>query len=93
MDAREEAILTAADIARDGEALTCAALDGDLNEARFRATLILDKASAVGLCEVMATAARVLERLGPMGGQPHAGYGDAILQLASAIDVLWFDRR
>lgn len=93
MDTREEAILATADIAREGEALSQAALLCDFDEARFRASLILEKATDARLDRVTAAAAHALERLGPVGGIPHSNYGHALMQLAAAVDVLWFDRR
>lgn len=93
MDSREEAILAAADISREGEELSRAALLCDFDEARFHASLILEKSTDAGLARVAAAAAHALERLGPVGGIPHSNYGHALLKLAAAVDVLWFDRR
>ena len=92
MDPREESILAAADIAREAEAMSRATLDRDFDEARFRASLIVDKAAAAGLDRVACAAARALERLGPVGARPHSNYGEAVLRVASAMDALWFDQ-
>lgn len=93
MDPLEESILVIADITREAEAISRAALDRDFDEARFRASLIVERATAGGLAQVAAAAAKTLERLGPCGALPRKGYAEAVLGLASAVDVLWFDQR
>lgn len=93
MDPLEQSILIVADITREAEAISRAALDRDFEEARFRATLLLEKATVGALTQVAGAAARALDRLGPSGALPNKGYGEAILGLASAVDVLWFDQR
>lgn len=90
MNPREEAILAVAEIVRDSAAMNDAALAGDFDEARFRAQLIVGKADAVGLFDVVLTAARVLDRLGPQGATPLPGYGDAMLAVANKLSRVGF---
>ena len=91
MDAREAQILTIAEIVHESAAMNDAALAVDFDEARFRAQLVVAKADASGLVDVVIAAARVLERLGPLGTQPTGGYGEAMLALAHSLDNVGFD--
>lgn len=93
MDTLEESILAVADLTLEGQALSRAALEQDFDEARFRAGVMVEIATGSGCARVAAAAANVLERLGPFGARPKKGYAEAILKVASAIDVLWFDQR
>lgn len=91
MDAREAQILTIAEIVHESAAMNDAALAVDFDEARFRAQLVVAKADAAGLVDVVLAAARVLDRLGPVGTQPVGGYGEAMLALAGKLDDIGFD--
>lgn len=91
MDSLEESILAVADITFEAEAISRAALDRDFDEARFRAEVMVERATVLGFDHMAAAAANVLERLGPFGALPNKGYAEAILKLASAVDALWFD--
>lgn len=59
-----DAILQHAEIIVEAVALSQAMLDGDLQEARFRARLIATKADMAGLGAVGRAAGRVVDRLG-----------------------------
>lgn len=87
---REEEILTVAELVHDSAAMSEAALARDFDEVRFRAKLVTDKARTMGLERVAKASQRVLDRLGPIGAPPQTGYGEAILRVASELDVIWF---
>jgi len=59
MDAHEEHILTIAEIVRDSAAMNEAALAGDFDEVRFRNALIVGKAGAAELHDVVLAAAHL----------------------------------
>lgn len=86
-----ETILTVAEIVRDSAAMNDAALARDFDEARFRAQLVIAKADAAGLEDVVLAGARVLDRLGPPGSAPRKNYGEAMLGLAHVLDAIGFD--
>ncbi|WP_072321153.1 hypothetical protein [Luteibacter sp. UNCMF366Tsu5.1] len=90
MNPREETILAVAEIVRDSAAMNDAALAFDFDEARFRAQLIVGKADAVGLLDISLSAARVLDRLGPLGAVPRSGYGDAMFAVADQLGRIGF---
>lgn len=83
--------LTVAEIVRDSAAMNEAALARDFDESRFRAQLIVAKADAAGLEDIVLAGARVLDRLGPPGYAPRQNYGEAMLGLAHALDAIGFD--
>lgn len=87
----DDAVLTIAHLVRDSVAMNDAALVGDFDEARFRAQLIVGKADAIGLSQVVLAAARVVERLGPTGSEPKPGYGEGMLAIANALDDVGFE--
>lgn len=87
----ENAVLMIAHISRDSVAMNEAALAGDFDEARFRAQLIRRKAESARLDHVMRAAARVSDRLGPIGSVPRSGYGGAMLAVATALDDAGFE--
>jgi hypothetical protein len=76
---------------REAAAMGDAALAGDFDEARFRASLIIETADAAGLVDVVLAAARTLDQLGPAGGTPKRGYGTAILLLADRLASTGYD--
>jgi hypothetical protein len=85
MTSDESFVLTTADIVRDSVVMNDVALASDFDEARFRAQLIVGKADAVGLLDVVLAAAQVLDRLGPVGTKPQTGYGDPMLWVATEL--------
>jgi hypothetical protein len=91
MDAREEHILTVAEIVRDSAAMNEAALAGDFEEVRFRNALIVGKAGAAKLHDVVLAAAHLQTVLGPQGSAPCPGYGDAMLRIARELDNVGFE--
>jgi 4-phytase/acid phosphatase len=81
----EEAILQFAQLSADAIAMNDAALADDLDEARFRAGLILSAAQGIGLLDVAEAAEDVVVLLRPPGNEPIPGYGHAMLRLAKAL--------
>lgn len=61
-----------------------------LTEARFLARLIMAKAEVAGLADVVLSAIHALDRLGPQGAAPRAGYGASLLQVADELDKVAF---
>lgn len=81
----ESRILTLAELSLGGAAMNEAALAGDLDESRFRASLIAAKVEECGLTAI-ARAARDVERLlGVPGTEPTGAYGESMLRLATVI--------
>jgi len=64
-----------------------AVLAGDLDEARFRARLLMARADIAGFADVSRATAYVIAALGPTGHAPRPGYGAGILRVADAIDA------
>jgi hypothetical protein len=91
MTSTEDHILDVAQIVRDAAAMNDAALAGDLDEARFRAQLIVGKADALGLLDLVLAAAHLLEVLGPVGSTPKSGYGAGMLRVANELDNVGFE--
>jgi len=91
MDAHEEHILTIAEIVRDSAAMNEAALAGDFEEVRFRNALIVGKAGAAELHDVVLAAAHLQTVLGPPGSTPRWGYGHAMLRIANELGKVGFD--
>jgi hypothetical protein len=90
MDAREESMLAVAEIVRDSAAMNDAALAGDMDEARFRAQLIVAKADAAGHLDLVLAAAHLVHTLGPAGTTPLPGYGAGMLRIANELDRIGF---
>lgn len=90
MDAREESTLGVAEIVRDSAAMNDAALAGDMDEARFRAQLIVAKADAAGYLDLVLAAAHLVHTLGPAGTTPLPGYGAGMLRIANELDRIGF---
>jgi len=86
MTDNEDAILQHAEIIVEAVALSQAMLDGDVQEARFRARLITTNADIAGLSDVGRAASRVVHLLGRGSMAPRPGYGQAIEALSVAID-------
>ncbi len=93
MDGDEDNALTVAEILTDCIAMSNAALAKDFDTARRQARLIEQKARTADLPMVAAAALCATEKLGPSGGTPSPGYGEAIHRVASALDAFWFDAR
>jgi hypothetical protein len=91
MDSREHHILDVAVLVREAAAMGDAALEKDMDEARFRAQLIAAKADDAGYVDVALAAAHLVVILGPVGTTPGAGYGAGILRIADELDALGFD--
>lgn len=87
MTNNEDAILQHAEIIVDAVALGQAMLDGDIQEARFRARLITTNADIARLSDVGRAASRVIDLLGRGSMEPRPGYGQAIEALSVAIDL------
>ena len=91
MGPAEEAILTVAEIVRDSAAMNDAALAGDFEDARFRASLVVAKADAAGHIDLVLAAAYTVDRLGPPGSTPRDGYGAGMLRVAAELDKIGFE--
>lgn len=91
MDPATESLLAVAEIVRDSAAMNDAALAGDFDEARFRAQLITAKADAAGHRDLVLAAAFVVDRLGPLGSVPRAGFAAGMLRVAEALDAITYD--
>jgi hypothetical protein len=88
MDPATESLLAVAEIVRDSAAMNEAVLAGDYDEARFRAQLVVAKADAAGHQDVVLAAAFVVDRLGPLGSVPRAGFAAGMLRIAEALDAI-----
>lgn len=86
MDTHEHAVLVVAEIARDSRAMNQAALIGDFDEVRFLAVLVASKAEHAGMADVALAADDLVVILGPMGSQPNADLGEAMVRVAEALD-------
>ena len=82
----EDSVLQHAGIILDAVALSQAVLDGDLAEARFRASLVASHANEAGLAIVEKAAVNVMVILSPAKGLSAVGIGPAIERLSIAID-------
>jgi hypothetical protein len=85
MPENEDFILHHTEIIVEAVALSQAMLDGDLQEARFRARLIATTADIGGLGDVGRAAGCVVELLGRGSMATRPGYGQAIEALSVAI--------
>jgi hypothetical protein len=88
MPPAEETILTIAEIARDSAAMNEAALAGDFDEARFLAVLVASKAEAASMVDVAQAADDLVIILGPVGTEPNADLGAAMVRVADALDMV-----
>jgi hypothetical protein len=86
MSEGEDSILQHAGIILDAVALSQAVLDGDLAEARFRASLVASHAREARLDAVEKAAVNVMGILTPAKGLAAVGVGPAIERLSIAID-------
>lgn len=78
-------VLLLAELSLEGAAMNEAALAGDFDEARFRASLLGAKAAEARLTSIAALAQVVESTLGAPGSDPGQGYGEAMLRLANLI--------
>lgn len=85
MNPRDRAILHAATMMLDVEAMLEAALSADFEDARFRAERILDLSATANLRGVTAAAAHLVAVLGPPGLTLAPGSGLAMLQLTEEL--------
>lgn len=88
MGSRDSTILRNADMALEALGMNQAALDGDFDEARFRARRLVTAAFAVREMPLASAAARVCHALGPMGSEPQPWLGIRLLQLVEALDAV-----
>jgi hypothetical protein len=91
MGFRENYILEVAVLVREAAAMGDAALEKDMDEARFRAQLIAAKADDAGYVDLALAAAHLVVILGPVGTTPGVGYGAGILRVADELDALGFE--
>jgi len=83
----ENTIVTRAHLALDATAIGQAMLEGDMEEARFRAHFLRTQAADLGLDEVAHAALRVLTFL-PAGERlPQRGIGVALLRLCDTLSI------
>lgn len=75
-----------AELVMDARALSEALLEGDVQESRFRAGLILGNASLLGLSSVHKAALALVDRLGVSGEVPKNGYAKAVQDLSVKLD-------
>lgn len=85
MELDTDRILMFAELSLDAQAMSDAALAGDLDEARFRARLIVAKARENGFLPVAETAEDIAVLLRDPGMEPMPGYGHAMLRLAKLL--------
>jgi hypothetical protein len=83
----DNAILSRAQLALDATAIGQAMLDGDMEEARFRAHFLRSQASDLGLDDVANAALRVITFLPPEEQLPRRGIGVALLHLCDTLSV------
>ncbi|WP_036114667.1 MULTISPECIES: hypothetical protein [Luteibacter] len=91
MESRESPILDVAVLVSEAAAMGDAALEKDMDEARFRAQLIAAKADLAGYVDLAIAAAHLVAVLGPVGTTPGPGYGAGILRVADELDALGFE--
>jgi hypothetical protein len=91
MDRNEESILAVAEIVRDSAAMNDAAFAGDIDEARFRAQLIVAKADAAGHVDLVLAAGHLLHTLRPTGTTPLPGYGTGTFRVANELQRIGFE--
>jgi hypothetical protein len=83
----QELILSRARLALDASAIGQAMLDGDPEEARFRAHLLRSDAADLGWDEVARAALRVVMLL-PPNQPPQLGIGRAMLTLCDTLEII-----
>jgi hypothetical protein len=83
----KETILSRGRLAQDASAIGRAMIEGDMEEARFRAYLLRSQASELGLEDVEKAALMVVVMLPPDEGLPKRGIGRAMLRLCDTLDV------
>lgn len=88
MESRDRAILRSADMALEALAMNHAALEGDFDEARFRARRLVVAAFDAHEMRLASAAARVCRALGPPGTEPQPWLGIRLLQLVDALDAI-----
>jgi hypothetical protein len=82
----ENSILAVASLIGDAQAISGGLLSGDLQEARFRTSLIAGEARLLGLADVEAGAKHLGRLLGAMDQVPSPGYAEAVRDLSLALD-------
>lgn len=82
-----ETVLTKARLADDVTATILAIIEGDMEEARFRLTLIRSQAGDLGLDAVARAAIMVVVLLPKESHLPKRGIGRAMLRLRHALEV------
>jgi hypothetical protein len=83
----ENALLSRAHLALDASAIGHAILEGDLEEARFRAHFLRNQATDLGLDDVANAALRVITFLPPGESLPQRGIGVSLLHLCDTLSV------
>jgi hypothetical protein len=83
----ENTILTRAHLALDATAIGQAMLEGDIEEARFRAHFLRSQAADLGLDDVANAALRVLTFLPAAERLPQRGIGVALLHLCDTLSI------
>lgn len=83
----KETVVTRDRLAQDASAIGRAMIEGDMEEARFRAYLLRSQASELGLEEVEKAALMVVVMLPSDEGLPKRGIGRAMLRLRDILDV------
>jgi hypothetical protein len=83
----ENALLTRAHLALDASAIGHAILEGDLEEARFRAHFLRSQAADLGLDDVANASLRVLTFLPADECLPQRGIGVALLHLCDTLSI------
>ena len=86
MPRNDTAIYALTEVILEAVALGQAMLDGDITEARFRATSIVSHTESRRQEGIRDAAIEVLEYLGASGMSPKVGYGSAIDRLSQEID-------
>jgi hypothetical protein len=82
-----DTVLSRSRLALDASAIGQAMIEGDMEEARFRAYLLRSQASELGLEEVEKAALMVVVMLPPDERLPKRGIGRAMLRLCDTLDV------
>lgn len=83
----KETVLSRHRLALDATAIGQAMIEGDMEEARFRAYLLRSQASELGLEDVEKAALMVVVMLPPDERLPKRGIGRAMLRLCDTLDV------
>lgn len=82
-----EIVLTRAHLALEASAVGNAILDGDMDEARFRAHLVRKQAQDLSLDDVAHAALLVIVLLPPEARLPSRGIGRAMLRLCNLLKM------